>query len=170
MGKLGHESLIEWGSLAQMAAPSVPGAPKRRRVRSRTLIYASLLTGIAAAGAVLLVARAPFDAEVQRAPGSLFVMDNDGYVRNTYLLRVTNKAAGAPTAFHIRVEGLAQENVIVQDVSLGTTESRTFPLIIRMKASPDLPRTIPIEVHVSTPGHEVELEATFKTEGHLGTE
>jgi len=165
MGKLGHETLITWSSLAETTGR------KPRRIRPRTVAYASLLTGIVAAGLAMLVARVPFEAAVQRAPGSLFVMDSDGYVRNTYLLRVTNKAATqSPVAFHIRVEGLPAEDVIVQDIQLGTTESRTVPMVIRMKASPDLPRTIPIEVHVSSASHEVELDATFKTEGHLGTE
>jgi cytochrome c oxidase accessory protein FixG len=167
MGKLGHESLIEWGTHASLTAP----ATARHWLRPRTFVYAALLTLLLGAGAVLLHRRAPFDAAVQRAPGSLFVLDNDGYVRNTYLLRVTNKAAAeAPVAFHVRVEGLPPQDVIVQDVELATTESRTFPMVIRMKASANLPRTIPIEVHISSPSHDVELDATFKTEGHLGTE
>jgi cytochrome c oxidase accessory protein FixG len=165
MQKLGHESLIEWSSLSETSGK------KKHRVRPRTAVYAGLLTGIVATAAVLLAARAPFDAAVQRAPGSLFVMDADGYVRNTYLLRVTNKEpSAAPVPFHIRVEGVPAEDVIVQDIQLESTQSQTIPMIIRMKASPDLPRTIPIEVHVSSPAHEVELDATFKTEGHLGTE
>ncbi|MFN8651794.1 MAG: cytochrome c oxidase accessory protein CcoG [Gemmatimonadales bacterium] len=167
MGKLGHESLIEWNTLNGLTT----GTKQRHWARPRTLIYAALLTLIASAGAVTLHRRAPFDAAVQRAPGSLFVMDKDGYVRNTYLLRVTNKIASqTPVPFHVRVEGLPKEDVIVQDVELATTESRTFPMVIRMKASSALPRTIPIEVHVSSPSHDVELDATFKTEGHLGTE
>jgi len=165
MDKLGHESLITWGSLAEQAGK------KPRRIRPRTVAYAALLVGIVGAAVVLMAGRAPFDAAVQRAPGSLFVVDNDGYVRNTYLIRVTNKApSGAPVSFHVRVEGLPQEDVIVQDIQLETTESRTFPMVVRMKASPDLPRTIPIAVHVSSPSHEVEVAATFKTEGHIGTE
>ncbi len=165
MEKLGHESLVTWSSMAESEGK------KPKRVRPRTVVYGGLLTGIAAAAAVLLVARAPFEAAVQRAPGSLFILDADGYVRNTYLVRVTNKAASpTPVSFHIRVEGLPPEDVMVQDVRLGTTESATVPLVIRMKSSPDLPRTIPIEVHVSSPSHDVELDATFKTEGHIGTD
>ena len=140
-------------------------------MRPRTVVYGGLLTGLAAAIAVLLVARAPFDAAVQRAPGSLFTMDGDGYVRNTYLLRVTNKeVANGPVTFRVRVEGLPDvHQVLVQDMALETTESRTIPLVIRLKASPDLPRTIPIEVYVSSPRRQVEVNATFKTEGKIGT-
>jgi cytochrome c oxidase accessory protein FixG len=164
MEKLGHESLITWSSMS-----ASQGKPKRI-LRPRTVVYAGILTGLAAVGIFFVGARAPFDATVQRAPGSLFVMDADGFVRNTYLVRVTNKNASThPVAFQIRVEGLPREDVTVQDVQLGTTESATIPMVIRMKASPDLPRTIPIEVHVSSPSHDVELDATFKTEGHIGT-
>jgi polyferredoxin len=165
MSKLGHRTLIEWGSMAQLQGHRV------RRLRPRTIAYAALLTGIAAAAITLMAGRAPFDAAVQRAPGSLFTLDADGYVRNTFLLRVTNKqASSAPVPFHISVEGLPEAQILVQDLALGTTESRTVPLIIRVKASPDLPRTIPFEVHVATPGNDVLIEATFKTEGHLGSE
>ncbi|HTS89096.1 MAG TPA: cytochrome c oxidase accessory protein CcoG [Gemmatimonadales bacterium] len=163
MEKLGHKTLITWGSLADTMGQ------KARRLRPRTVVYAGLLTGIAAAAVVLMAARAPFDAAVQRAPGSLFVIDGDGYVRNTYLLRVTNKEATAgKIPFRVRVEGVPSQDVIVEDLQLATTESQTVPMVIRMKARPDLPRTIPLEVHVSSPSHDVELDATFKTEGHIG--
>lgn len=164
MGKLGHRTLIEWSSGARARGAG-------RRVRPRTVAYGGLLTGLAAAAVVLMAARTPFDAAVQRAPGSLFTLDPDGYVRNTYLLRVTNKAASSdPVPFHIRVAGVPAEDVIVEDLSLASTETRTVPLVIRMKARPDLPRTIPIEVHVASPSGDKALDATFKTEGHLGTE
>jgi hypothetical protein len=164
MEKLGHRTLIQWTSIARAR-----GA--RHRLRPRTVLYAGILSGLAAAAVLLMIARAPFDAAVQRAPGSLFTLDPDGYVRNTYLLRVTNKLASPdPVPFHVRVEGVPAEDVIVGELSLATTESRTVPLIIRMKARPDLPRTIPIQVRVSSPSREKALDATFKTEGHLGTE
>lgn len=164
MEKIGHESLITWSSMAESHGR------KPRRLRPRTVAYGGILTGIAAAVTVLLVARAPFDASVQRAPGSLFVMDADGFVRNTFLVRVTNKEASAtPVPFHVRVEGVPPSDVMVQDFTLGTTENATIPMVIRMKADAQLPRTIPIEVHVSSPSHDVELDATFKTEGHIGT-
>jgi len=165
MSKLGHRTLIEWSSMAALKGQRV------RRLRPRTVAYAALLTAIAAAAATLMVARAPFDAAVQRAPGSLFTLDGDGYVRNTFLLRVTNKqATTAPIPFHVRIEGLPEAQILVQDMALAATESRTIPLIIRVKASPDLPRTIPFEVHVASPSKDVQIEATFKTEGHLASE
>ena len=165
MEKLGHESLITWSS-----PPAVPGA-RRRRFRPRTVIYGGMLTGIAALGITLLIGRVPFDAAVQRAPGSLFTMDADGYVRNTYLLRVTNKRASTDkVAFHIQIDGLPAPQVLVQDFALGTTESATIPLVIRVRAADDLPRTIPFNVRVTSPSNQMRIPATFKTEGHIGTD
>lgn len=162
MEKLGHEGLIRFGSVAEQQGR------KPRPVRPRTVVYGGLLTGIAAAASVLMVARVPFDASVQRAPGTLYTQDADGYVRNTYLLRVTNKQP-VPDAipFHVRVEGLQNAEVLVQDIALGTTESQTVPLVVRVKSREDMPRTIPISVHVSSPTKEVEVPATFKTGGHI---
>ncbi|MEO8636151.1 MAG: cytochrome c oxidase accessory protein CcoG [Gemmatimonadales bacterium] len=164
MDKLGHESLITWSS------PPVTAGARRRRIRPRTLIYGGMLTGIAAVGVTLVAGRVPFDAAVQRAPGSLFTMDADGYVRNTYLLRVTNKqASSGKVSFHVQVDGLPDPQVLVQDIALGTTESATIPLIIRVKADDHLPRTIPFGVRVISPSDHVKIDATFKTEGHIGT-
>ncbi len=165
MDKLGHGNRITWSS-----APPVAGV-KRRRIRPRTVVYGGILTGIAATGLTLIAGRVPFDATVQRAPGSLFTMDADGFVRNTYLLRVTNKRASAGSVpYHIQVDGLPDPQVLVQDISLATTESATVPLIIRVRADEHLPRTIPFGVRITSPSNHVSVAATFKTEGHIGTD
>jgi len=163
MGHLGQPNLIGFGAMAELKGK------QRRRLRPRTLVYAGLLTAIAVTALTLLSVRVPFDAAVNRAPGSLFTLDADGYVRNTYLLRVTNKDA-RPVPFRVRVDGLPGAQVTVQDIELASTESRTVPLVVRLPARDDLPRTIPIQVHVASPRDDLRLEATFKTEGHLGTE
>ena len=72
MEKQGHESLISFASIAEQRGR------KPRALRPRTVVYGGLLTGIAAAGTILMVARAPFDAAVQRAPGTLYTQDADG--------------------------------------------------------------------------------------------
>jgi hypothetical protein len=59
--------------------------------------------------------------------------------------------------------------VLVQDLELGTTESRIVPLVIRMPVRSDLPRTIPIAVEVVAPTGALRLDATFKTGGQLVT-
>ncbi len=164
MGHLGHATLVSWGSLAESQGKQA------RRLRPRTVLYAALLTSIAVAAILFLRVRVPFDAAVQRAPGSLFIIDGDGFVRNTYLVRVTNKDASTTAIrFQVQVTGVPAEDVTVQEVWLSSTQSATVPLIIRMKASADLPRTIPIQVRVQSPTRAMTLDATFKTEGHIGT-
>lgn len=161
LGKLGHRGLIEYTSMAKAQHSKI------RRVRPRTVIYASLLSGIAAAWVTLLATRVPFEANVGRAPGSLFTLDADGFVRNTYLLELTNNAPGAAVPFHVQVEGAPGAQVVAQDIRLAESESRTVPLVVRLPSSPSMARTIPIRVKVKTPGAEELLETTFKTGGAL---
>ena len=100
--------------------------------------------------------------------GAESILATNRVVRNTYLLRVTNKeAVRTPVPFHVRVDGLPEAEVTVQDIRLGTTESSTVPLIVRVRSTPDMPRTINMTVHVSSPTREVEIAATFKTGGHI---
>jgi len=53
--------------------------------------------------------------------------------------------------------------VVAQPVALGTTESATLPLVVRVPPSGVLARTIPIHVLVTSPAGRVALDATFKT-------
>ena len=164
MGSLGHESLVRYSTLAADQGRST------RRLRPRTVVYAGLLTGLAAVWTGLLLTHAPFEAGVSRAPGSLFTMDTDGAVRNTYLLRITNNDPDPePIPFSVTVEGLAGAEVLAQDVRLGSTESRTLPLVIRVRDGGTLPRTVPIKVRVSSPRSEMVLDATFKSGGAIAT-
>jgi cytochrome c oxidase accessory protein FixG len=158
MGRLGHQSLIRYSTLAQQQGRTA------RRVRPRTVVYATLLTGIAAAFIAVVAMRAPFEASVGRVPGSLFTVDADGWVRNTYLLRITNNAPSAERLpFDVSVQGLDGAEVLAQPVTLGTTESATLPLVVRVPPSRELARTVPIHVLVASPAGRVELEATFKS-------
>ncbi|HEX6558336.1 MAG TPA: cytochrome c oxidase accessory protein CcoG, partial [Longimicrobiales bacterium] len=101
MHKVGHQTLIAYTTTAAQQ-----GEP-HRRLRARTIVYGGLLSGIAAAAVFLLLARVPFEASVARIPGSLYTIDPDGYVRNTYLLRIANNAAAArPVTFAVTADGL----------------------------------------------------------------
>jgi hypothetical protein len=101
---------------------------------------------------------------VSRVPGSLFTVDADGWVRNTYLLRITNnEPTAAPIRFDVRVEGIAGAEVVAQPVALGSTESATLPLVVRVPPSGELARTIPIHVLVTSSAGRLALDATFKT-------
>jgi cytochrome c oxidase accessory protein FixG len=160
MNKLGHETLVQYTTLARAEGT------RSRRFRPRVAAYSALLTALAASLLFLVSSRVPIEASVQRAPGSLFTRDDDGFVRNTYILRVTNNS-GAPgaLAFHVHVAGLPEAEVICDDIELRSAESRALPLVIRVPAGTVIPRTVPIKVHVSTPNESVTLDATFKSGG-----
>jgi hypothetical protein len=116
----------------------------------------------------MVAGRVPFEATVNRAPGSLFVVDNDAHVRNTYLLKITNNDTGGERiTYRIRVEGLDNAEVVAPPLELAASESRTTPLVIRVPVANGLRRTILITVHVTSSQGELVLNATFKTGAEL---
>lgn len=160
MGKLGHETLVDYGSLASLAGG------KTRLLRPRTVVYGGLLTGLTAAALTLLAFRTPFEASVSRAPGSLFTMDADGWVRNTYFLRLANNAARPDSMrFDVRVEGLKNAQVTAPQVSLKPSQDQILPLVVRIPARDVTVRTLPMRVRVDTPAGEKVLKTTFETGG-----
>jgi len=164
MERLGHPTLVDYTSVAKMAGK------RQRLVRARTLAYAAMLAGLVIVGAAMVSDRVPFEATVNRAPGSLYTIDADGYVRNTYLLKVTNnRADGEPVLYQVHVAGLIGADVVVRDVELPSRASRTVPLVIRLPMSDGLQRTIPIQIHISSPDGELVVSATFKTGAEIGT-
>jgi len=163
MDKLGHPTLVAYGSIAESEGRKV------RRWRPRTMAYAAILVGIMMTGGVLLARRIPFEATVNRAPGSLYTVDADGYTRNTFLLKITNKSPETdPVDYQISVEGLADAEVLTDDVQLGSTETRTIPLIVRVPTSAELARTTPFEVKIVAEDGAIVLSPTFKSGAEIG--
>jgi len=163
MDKLGHETLVDYTSLAEAEGRKV------RRLRPRTYIYGGLLVSLALFGFTLLVQRVPFEATVNRAPGSLFTLDADGYVRNTYILMITSNQTGDESVnFQVFVEGLPGAEVLTQDVSLASSETKTLPLIVRIPQGDEMQRTMPMEVRVVSPDGELTLSTTFKSGASFG--
>jgi cytochrome c oxidase accessory protein FixG len=163
MDKLGHRTLVEYTSPARQEGRQV------RRFRPRTVVYGGLLTALAAFGFTLMAQRVPFEATVNRVPGSLFTIDPDGLVRNTYLVQITNNSPGEGSVlFEVSVEGIPDAQVLAQDVELASTETRTMPLIIRVPQDGGLGRTTTIRVRVLSPDGEINLSTTFKTGATVG--
>ena len=163
MVKLGHPTLVAYGSIAESEGRKV------RRWRPRTFVYSAILLAIIVVGGVLLARRVPFEATVNRAPGSLFTVDTDGSTRNTFLLMITNKDPGdASVQYEIAVSGLGGAEVISQPVELSSTETRTVPLIVRVPPTSQLSRTTPFEVSVTDGEGEIVLHPTFKTGAEIG--
>jgi cytochrome c oxidase accessory protein FixG len=160
MGKVGHETLIAYTTHAEQQGL------QRHRIRPRTVAYAAMLSGIAAVATLMLFTRVPFEASVARMPGSLYSIDPDGYVRNTYLLRIANNDAKTEhAAFNVSIEGLEQAEVVAPEIQLASMESRIIPLIVRMPPTSTFDRTYPLRVRVSAPLGERVIETTFKSGG-----
>ncbi len=164
MSRLGHRTLVEYSSMA--------GAEGRRvrRLRPRVAAYGGLLAALLVLGLGIVLERVPFEASVNRAPGSLYTVDGDGYLRNTFLLEITSKVAAAePTEFRVTVEGIPGAEVLTRPVRLATAERAVVPLVIRLPQAAVERRTIPIEVRVeSSRGESIRIPTTFKTGAHLG--
>jgi cytochrome c oxidase accessory protein FixG len=164
MDKLEHPTLVDYTSVAAMEGR------KPRLMRARTLVYGAMLAGLVMVGAAMVWGRVPFEATVNRAPGSLYTIDADGLVRNTYFLKITNNNAdGEPVLYRVRIDGLPDAEVMSQDMELAARESRTVPLVVRVPMNDDLMRTIPIQVYVTSLDGELVVAATFKTGAEIGT-
>jgi cytochrome c oxidase accessory protein FixG len=159
MGRFEHESLVGYSNLATLQGR------RTRFWRPRTVAYAALLSALAVGMTSLLALRVPFDASVARAPGSLYTLDSDGYVRNTYLLRISNNLPGAPIAFSVDVDGLAGAEVTIQEFELAATENRVVPMVVRVpNGAAAAGRTLPMTVRIGSPRTgERLLQTTFKT-------
>lgn len=158
MEPLGHDTLVRYSSLAADEGRTV------RRIRPRTVVYGGLLAAILASTAVLLLTRVPFEVSVNRVPGSSFVVDADGWTRNTYLLKVTNNGTTeVPVDYDVEVVGLPAADVTVESIELMPAQTRTVPMIIRLPADAVDARSVPFDVQITSPQGEVLVAATFLT-------
>jgi cytochrome c oxidase accessory protein FixG len=152
MGKLGHESLIQYKALE----------PKPI-VRPRTVAYGALLLGLTTALVFKVATHDGIDASVARAPGTLFVVDNDGWTRNVYLLKVVNTSL-QPESAVVKAEGLpAGAEVQIPPVTLEPAATTTVPVVVRLK-DPGAPITR-YAFTVTTDDSFVSLPATFAAAG-----
>jgi cytochrome c oxidase accessory protein FixG len=164
MEPLGHETLVRYSTIAEEEGRKV------RTIRPRTVIYGGILGGLVLATLTLMVGRVPFEASVNRAPGTLFSVDADGYVRNTYLLQITNKSAVTDSvSYRVQVEDFPEAEVLTSDVRIASTESLTVPLIIRVPVAANVPRTSHMHVRVISDLGELVLPTTFKTGADFGS-
>jgi cytochrome c oxidase accessory protein FixG len=163
MSRFDQPTLVRYSSI------SADTSRTARAFRPRTMVYGGLLTTLTAAAVVLLLGRVPFEATVNRAPGSLFTEDSDGFVRNTYLLKITNNdAVVSPVDFVVEIEGLDDVELATSRLTLEPEESRTVPLVVRVPSSSVDQRTIPFRVRISSGSGELFLPTTFKTGASIG--
>lgn len=160
MRKFDRPSLVNYTTIALQE-----GRPQKT-VRPRTLAYGAIVTGLATAIVALLALHNPLDISIQRAPGTLFQLDDDGMVRNTYLLRIVNNAQGEPRDFSLDLQGLDGAQVQMPPLTLAPEESRTVPLVVR--APKGSRSTVPIDITIKGGQRDYEVKTTFKAPGGEG--
>lgn len=160
MGKLDKPSLIAYTTIAETLGR------KARALRPRTVVYASLLALFGAAIPATLLSRHDIQASVARAPGSLYTLDADGFVRNTYLVQIhNNDSQGRSGPFTVRVEGLPEgAEIIAPAMPIPADQRATLPLVVRLPSAVSAP-TLPLTVTISAPFDQVGLTTTFKGVG-----
>jgi cytochrome c oxidase accessory protein FixG len=162
-------SRFEQPTLVRYSSIAVDEGRTPRTFRPRTLVYGGLLTTLTAAAVVLLLGRVPFEASVNRAPGSLFQTDADGFVRNTYLLKITNnEPSPEPVAYEVRVDGIEGAQVLTSEISVASEGTATVPLVVRAPLADELARTVPLRVRITSADGELLLPTTFKTGASMG--
>jgi cytochrome c oxidase accessory protein FixG len=162
-------SRFEQPTLVRYSSIAADEGRRRKTMRPRTAVYGGLLAALTISAFVLAVGRVPFEATLNRAPGSLFQMDADGFVRNTFLLKITNKdPEQVEVRYRMALEGLEGAELLAQDVSVASAQTRTVPLIVRLPASLAASRTIPFRLRVAAPDSELFVSTTFKTGARVG--
>jgi len=112
MDKVGLDrGLIRYSSQARM------GGDKQRIIRPRVVIYSVVLIGLLSLLVTLVVTKKPFDLDVQRNKGMPFVVEPNGMVGNTWILKLTNRS-DVPQTFALSIKGrddirIAQTNDVI---------------------------------------------------------
>ena len=154
MEPLGHETIVRYSTMAK------DEGRKTRWLRPRTVIYAAIITGLATVLLSGIALHNPIEVSMNRLPGTTYQVDDDGMVRNTFMLRVVNNDPVAQQAFAVGVVGLEDVSVSVQPIVLAANEERTVPLVIRVPAE-DARHGVPFEVTVRSAERERTVPATL---------
>ena len=106
MGKVDRPPrLIDFVSLVNVERRAQGLPTVLRLLRTRTVLYGSLLVVVAAVMLVALAMRSTLDLSVQQDRNPLYVTLSDGDIRNGYVVKVANKTR-APMALRLSAEGL----------------------------------------------------------------
>ena len=158
MAKFNQPSLVRYSTV------ELDRGGSHRWLRPRVLMYSGLITLISCVFAWMLTQRHEIQGTVNRAPGSLFTVDEDGWIRNTYLVHIVNNRPGPAQRFRIRVEGLPEAQVIATPASVEAAEAVTVPLVVRVPPTAATARTSPLVVYVHGEDEHITLDATFKSD------
>jgi cytochrome c oxidase accessory protein FixG len=164
MDRLGHPTLVRYTT----GVADEGGKP--RVVRPRTLAYTALLTVLLSVTAGVLYTHESVEVLVDRAPGSVFVEDDDGFVRNSYLVHLADRDNDPETqVFAVAVEGLPEgSQVRARPAILEDGERITVPVIVRIPTEAAAP-TIPLTVVVRGAEEAFTRPTTFTGPGARGS-
>ncbi len=155
MFKLGQPSLVRYSTVA------ADEGRKTNWIRGRTVAYTAILLALTGGLTYRVMTHSPIEASVNRMPGSLFLQDADGFVRNTYLVSVHNIDPSSSHEYTFAIEGLDNPEVTVSALTLEPLGDATVPLVVRMpEGSTD--RTAPFEVVIGDGVNTITVDATFK--------
>ena len=159
MGKVGRpQGLIAFDTLHNLEENAASRPSRHRLVRPRTLIYAGVLTAVAAIMSAGLALRSTVELAVLRDRSPLFVTLADGAIRNAYTVKVLNKGRDAET-FTLKVDGPTARLAIVGDGEVdadgasATVEVKpdavgTFRVTLRIERSVLAGEATPVVFHV----------------------
>lgn len=159
MNRVGHLGLVRYTTLAEEQGAHA------RWLRPRTVAYAAILTGLITAFVAVVELHSPVELHVNRMAGSLFSVDDDGFVRNTYMVSVTNNQA-ATASLEVGVDGLPEgSQVSAPPISVTAGGSGTFPVVVRIPTSALHTSTTHLSVRVHDDHLVISHDATFKSPG-----
>jgi len=156
----GSAGLIQYTSLAEEAGN------KPNFIRSRTVIYATLLTVLLSVFGVMMSGRHTLQANLNRLPGTLYTVDDDGWVRNTFFLHVTNNHASVnqgKAVIGVELVGMDGAELDLPAVELASMESAQVPVVVRVPSDLAQLRTVPFQLKLTTDFDSVVIGSTFKT-------
>jgi cytochrome c oxidase accessory protein FixG len=133
--------------------------------RPRTLAYGVLLAVILGSFGMLLAQHHHIAANLDRAPGMLYVIDPDGWTRNTYLLQVTNNEH-VPNRYAVTMSEMpSSAELTAPAMVIEPGKTVVMPVIVRIPPHTSGARTLPLMLTIAGGGDAVTLATTFKTSG-----
>ena len=101
-------------------------------LRPRTFGYGAVLALMIGAVVFTLVNRVPLQFDVLRDRGSLYQMNNQGFIENSYTLKVINMAE-IPHTYELSVHGLATAELISQtQLTVAAGEDRLLAAVVQV--------------------------------------
>ena len=104
-------------------------------LRPRTFGYGAVLALMIGAVVVTLINRVPLQFDVLRDRGSLYQMNNQGFIENSYTLKIINMSE-IPHTYELSVHGLETAELISQpQITVAAGENRLLAAVVQVDPS-----------------------------------